>query len=260
MVINRKKKGWAGFYFSLGKKIKIAWWFWCFMLSQESPRCSSSSQTYSFPFTISRRHLSLILNASCSCSASSLKPCNFLTKCPELFSRAFPLLPAFNRWGKGPSLFFLDKTWGKTFDWFSHLKSTAEVEPSRFTHSPAFTDMSTEPSQSAQRRLWGIPHLLSVRFKRVMWESSDKTEVSAHKGTGCSYQSCEEGHSQMPEVIVQQSAVHHVPEDSNASWLTQRVSCRDTKKHGPASLKRTGSSKGATVGTPATKHCTRRRK
>lgn len=34
----------------------------------------------------------------------------------------------------------------------------------------------------------------------------------------------------MPEVIVQQSAVHHVPEDSNASWLTQRVSCRDTKK------------------------------
>lgn len=43
------------------------------------------------------------------------------------------------------------------------------------------------------------------------------------------HQSREEGHSQMPEVIVQQSAVHHVPEDSNASWLTQRVSCGDTK-------------------------------
>lgn len=48
----------------------------------------------------------------------------------------------------------------------------------------------------------------------------------------------------MPEVIVQQSAVHHVPEDSNASWLTQRVSCRDTEKHKQVLLKRTGSGEG----------------
>lgn len=81
-------------------------------------------------------------------------------------------------------------------------------------------------------------------FNWTTWNSSDKMEVSVHRGAGCSYQSCKEGHSQMPEVIVQQSAVHHVPEDSNASWLTQRVSCRDTETHRWASLKQTGSSNG----------------
>lgn len=36
-------------------------------------------------------------------------------------------------------------------------------------------------------------------------------------GAGGSYQSREERNSQMPEVIVQQAAVHHVPEDGDAS-------------------------------------------
>lgn len=45
-----------------------------------------------------------------------------------------------------------------------------------------------------------------------------------------SYQSREERNSEVPEVIVQQAAVHHVPEDGDASGLTQRVSCRDTSK------------------------------
>lgn len=36
--------------------------------------------------------------------------------------------------------------------------------------------------------------------------------------SGCgSYQSGEEGDSQVPEVVVQQAAVHHVPEDGDAS-------------------------------------------
>ena len=72
-------------------------------------------------------------------------------------------------------------------------------------------------------------------------------EVSVHTGAGCSYQSCKEGHSQMPEVIVQQSAVHHVPEDSNASWLTQRVSYRETEKHRPRHLNGQEAAGGATA-------------
>lgn len=42
------------------------------------------------------------------------------------------------------------------------------------------------------------------------------TQPRAPSGFG-SYQSGEEGDSQVPEVVVQQAAVHHVPEDGDAS-------------------------------------------
>lgn len=95
-------------------------------------------------------------------------------------------------------------------------------------------------------------------FKWATWNSSDKMEVSVHRGACCSYQSCKEGHSQMPEVIVQQSAVYHVPENSNASWLTQCVSCRDTETHRWASLKQTGKQQQATACTRSVRHFTLR--
>lgn len=87
-------------------------------------------------------------------------------------------------------------------------------------------------------RLWSVVrgHRGLVYFWKTTWN-----HILFHHGvwgpnlpagradvTGCSYQSCEEGHSQMPQVIVQQAAVHHVPEDGDTSWLTQRVSCGDT--------------------------------
>lgn len=38
------------------------------------------------------------------------------------------------------------------------------------------------------------------------------------------YQSCDKGHPEMPEVIVQQPTVHYVSKESNASCFTQPVS------------------------------------
>lgn len=104
------------------------------------------------------------------------------------------------------------------------------LHPQQRIHIQVLTLTNTCQQSGHQKqhyKLRGIPHLLdSTRAREIL---PTKMKVSVHRGACCSYQSCKEGHSQMPEVIVQQSAVHHVPEDSNASWLTQRVSCRDTE-------------------------------
>lgn len=120
------------------------------------------------------------------------------------------------------------------------------LHPQQRIHIQVLTLTNTCQQSGHQKqhyKLRGIPHLLGSTQAREILPT--KVKVSVHRGACCSYQSCKEGHSQMPEVIVQQSAVHHVPEDSNASWLTQRVSCRDTQKHEQASPKRTRSSRGA---------------
>lgn len=105
---------------------------------------------------------------------------------------------------------------------------------------------STNTCQKRRHQTWPIRdfrEFCSWSMFGFNKNSSDKMEVSVHTRAHCSYQSCKEGHSQMPEVVVQQSAVHHVPEDSNASWLTQRVSYRGKKKkQRQTSFKQTGSS------------------
>lgn len=64
----------------------------------------------------------------------------------------------------------------------------------------------------------------------------------------------------MPEVIVQQSAVHHVPEDSNASWLTQRVSYGGHKDTQAGVSETDRKQPGLTARTLAAKYLTLRKK
>lgn len=58
------------------------------------------------------------------------------------------------------------------------------------------------------------------RFSAFGWErqavGGPRPQPRGPSGCG-SYQSGEEGDSQVPEVLVQQAAVHHVPEDGDAS-------------------------------------------
>ncbi len=73
-----------------------------------------------------------------------------------------------------------------------------------------------------------------LRWQREHRESANHATNLENTKKASTYQSCDKGHPEMPEVIVQQPTVHYVSKESNASCFTQPVSwfgfCRRRKK------------------------------